>query len=57
MSWQADGRFTAKYEREDGTVETKVIFLTPDAVSEITMVANPGEDETYTYTLCDEMRT
>ncbi len=57
LSWQADGRFTAKYEREDGTVGTKGVFLTSDAVSEITMVANPTEDETYTYSLFDETRT
>ena len=57
LSWQADGRLTAKYEREDGTVGTRGIFLTPDFVSEITMVANPAEEGEYTYSLFDETRT
>ena len=57
LSWQADGRFTAKYEREDGTVGTKGIFLPSETVSEITMIANPSLEQTYTYTLFDETRT
>ena len=57
LSWQADGRFTAKYDRGDGGVSTKGTFLPADLVSNITMVANPADSGTYSYTLFEEDRT
>lgn len=57
LSWQADSRLTAKYEREDGTVGTLGTFLSPQTVADITLVANPNGDDSYSYTLFDETRT
>ena len=57
LSWQADGKFTAKYDRGDGGVSTKSTFLSKGFVSDITMIANPADSGTYSYSLFEETRT